>query len=49
MIIPTEFGEIPYYVSRFFSLVQMEKLEAESANFTNSYFTRRATGYPDQE
>jgi Fe(3+) dicitrate transport protein len=43
------FGEIPLIMcSRFFSLVQMEKLlEAGVTNFTNnSYFTRRATGYP---
>jgi Fe(3+) dicitrate transport protein len=35
--------------SRFFSLIQMEKLKLEAGvtNFTNnSYFTRRATGYP---
>jgi Fe(3+) dicitrate transport protein len=44
------FGEIPsYYVADFSASYKWKKwkLEAGVTNFTNnSYFTRRATGYP---
>jgi Fe(3+) dicitrate transport protein len=50
MIIPTDIWRNPsYYVADFSASYKWKswKLEAGVTNFTNnSYFTRRATGYP---